>query len=125
MRDLGGRDVKKRSSIGALIAAITLLSPPLIAAELKVGIVRGSTSVDPHFTTSIVNYETNASIFEPLVRATNDGKMGPWLAKSWKVLDDRTWEFKLQEGVKWHDGQPFTARMSHSPISGRETSPVR
>ena len=33
----------------------------------------------------------------------------PELATSWKPINDTTWEFKLREGVKWHDGSPFTA----------------
>lgn len=33
----------------------------------------------------------------------------PLLAKEWKQLDDVTWEFKLQVGVKFHDGAPFNA----------------
>jgi len=31
----------------------------------------------------------------------------PELAQSWKALDDRTWEVRLREGVKFHDGTPF------------------
>jgi peptide/nickel transport system substrate-binding protein len=34
----------------------------------------------------------------------------PALAKSWEVSSDQlTWTFKLQEGVKWHDGGDFTS----------------
>jgi peptide/nickel transport system substrate-binding protein len=34
----------------------------------------------------------------------------PWLAKDWKVSDDgMTWEFKLRDDVKFHDGTPFKA----------------
>jgi peptide/nickel transport system substrate-binding protein len=33
----------------------------------------------------------------------------PWLAKSAEQLDTLTWEVKLREGIKWHDGTPFTA----------------
>src|SRR5439155_5727150 len=37
-------------------------------------------------------------------------KVGPSLATPWKALADTTWEVKLREGVKFHDGTPFTAR---------------
>lgn len=38
------------------------------------------------------------------------GKIIPMLATSWKVLDDElTWEFKLREGVEFHDGAKFNA----------------
>src|SRR3546814_7458302 len=34
----------------------------------------------------------------------------PELAKSWKWNDDKTEvTFQLEEGVKWHDGEPFKA----------------
>jgi len=36
--------------------------------------------------------------------------MIPWLADSWEVSEDGTrWTFYLQEGVRWHDGEPLTA----------------
>jgi peptide/nickel transport system substrate-binding protein len=99
----------KFGRLGLYAAALAVaLAAPASAADLKIGIIRGNPSIDPHFTTSVLSYEVNSSMFEPLVRISNDGKMGPWLAKSWKVIDDTTWEFKLQEGVKWHDGKPFT-----------------
>ena len=35
---------------------------------------------------------------------------GPGLAESWSVApDQKTWTFKLRQGVRWSDGQPFTA----------------
>jgi peptide/nickel transport system substrate-binding protein len=36
--------------------------------------------------------------------------VGPNLATSWKNIDDTTWEVKLRQGVKFHDGTPFTAK---------------
>ena len=29
---------------------------------------------------------------------------------AWKAIDDTTWEVKLRQGVKFHDGTPFTAK---------------
>jgi peptide/nickel transport system substrate-binding protein len=36
-------------------------------------------------------------------------KVVPQLAESWEALDDTTWEFKLRRGVKFHNGDHFTA----------------
>jgi peptide/nickel transport system substrate-binding protein len=50
-------------------------------------------------------------VFDHLAaRDLKTGKVGPSLALSWKTLDDTTWEVKLRQGVKFHDGTPFTAR---------------
>src|SRR5262245_22078174 len=51
------------------------------------------------------------NVFGPLAaRDLKTGKVGPSLALSWKNLDDTTWEVKLRQGVKFHDGSPFTAK---------------
>jgi peptide/nickel transport system substrate-binding protein len=52
-----------------------------------------------------------AHIFETLVGATPGAmKPEPMLATHWEVADDGlTWTFYLREGVKFHDGTPFTA----------------
>ena len=39
-----------------------------------------------------------------------NGGLKPRLATDWRQIDDDTWQFKLREGVKWHDGSEFTAR---------------
>jgi peptide/nickel transport system substrate-binding protein len=44
------------------------------------------------------------------VRDLKTRKVGPNLATSWRNVDDTTWEVKLRQGVKFHDGTPFTAR---------------
>lgn len=48
--------------------------------------------------------------FDTLTWKDQDGAVIPWLADSWKMSDDgKAWTFQLHEGVKWHDGEPFTA----------------
>src|SRR5437867_1801358 len=44
------------------------------------------------------------------VRDLKTRRVGPNLATSWKNIDDTTWEVKLRQGVKFHDGTPFTSR---------------
>ena len=58
-------------------------------------------------------------VFDHLAaRDLKTGKVGPSLATSWRTLDDTTWEVKLRQGVKFHDGSPFTARDVKPPSTG-------
>ncbi len=55
-------------------------------------------------------YARMSFIFDTLIWKDDTGDFIPWLATSWNMSEDgRTWTFKLREGVKWHDGTPFTA----------------
>ena len=50
-------------------------------------------------------------VFDHLaVRDLKTRKVMPNLATSWKAVDETTWEVKLRQGVKFHDGTPFTAK---------------
>ncbi len=50
-------------------------------------------------------------VFDHLaVRDLKTRKVIPNLATSWKNIDDTTWEVKLRQGVKFHDGTPFTSK---------------
>jgi peptide/nickel transport system substrate-binding protein len=53
----------------------------------------------------------SAQINEGMLQTNNYTlKLAPCLAESWEVSDDQlTYTFHLRRGVKWHDGQPFTA----------------
>src|SRR3546814_11152809 len=49
-------------------------------------------------------------MFEALLLTDENQRLSPGLATSYKPLDDTAWEFKLREGVTFHDGSPFTAK---------------
>jgi peptide/nickel transport system substrate-binding protein len=49
-------------------------------------------------------------IFDTLVTYDKDFNLIPRLAKTWTISPDaKTFTFKLQSGVKWHDGKPFSS----------------
>ncbi len=92
-----------------LVAAIVLLLAGAASAqELRIGVASEPTTMDPQFYNLTPNSETAAYVFDTLVWSDAEGKLIPWLAKSWRLVDERTWEFALREGVTFHDGTPFT-----------------
>ena len=56
-------------------------------------------------------------IFEPLVQIDRDLQtVKPQLATEWKRLDDLTLQFKLRQGVKFHNGEDFDAAAARFSI---------
>ena len=55
-------------------------------------------------------FQITEKLMSRLVRPDLDGKPSPDLAVSWSANADATeWTFKLRDGVKFHNGKPFTA----------------
>jgi peptide/nickel transport system substrate-binding protein len=49
-------------------------------------------------------------MLEHLTFTTPDNVTQPMLAESWEASNDlKTWTFKLRQGIKWHNGDDFTA----------------
>src|SRR5436190_21745147 len=80
------------------------------AQELKIGLAAEPSSVDPHYHLLTPNEQLRKHIFEALTGFVEDGLVTPILALSWKTLDPQTWEFKLRNNVRFHDGTVFTAQ---------------
>ena len=67
---------------------------------------------EPYQNTAQSQFRINEQIYDHLVEfPTGDiSRPTPGLATSWRRVDARTWEFELRRGVRFHDGQRFTAR---------------
>jgi peptide/nickel transport system substrate-binding protein len=50
-----------------------------------------------------------SNVYEALTRFNAQGAIEPALAEAWEVVEPSTWRFRLREGVRFHDGQPFDA----------------
>ena len=56
------------------------------------------------------NWTTGKLTEEPLFRFKTDGNVEPNVAKGYDVNEDATvWTIYLREGMRWSDGEPFTA----------------
>ncbi|HEY7034176.1 MAG TPA: ABC transporter substrate-binding protein, partial [Thermomicrobiales bacterium] len=65
---------------------------------------------DPYQHTIQIQRRIENQVFDPLIRIeTNDFSVyAPALAESWTQVDELTTEFKLRQGVTFHNGQAFT-----------------
>jgi len=98
-----------RTVAGLVLAASLGLAGAAGAKDLTIGLASEPTSMDPHFHNLGPNNSMSSHLFDPLVRQDERQNLVPALATSWKPINDTTWEFKLREGVTFHDGTPFTA----------------
>jgi peptide/nickel transport system substrate-binding protein len=98
-------------TLQAATAALALMAaaPAALAQELTLGLRAGPDSIDPHWSTLGSQAEALRHVFDTLVDVDEQLQLVPGLATSWEPVDDTTWEFKLREGVTFHDGTPFTA----------------
>jgi len=128
--------MKKRHFLGAFLAlslAITgcssgneasVANKDTTAATAKSGgtlvIARLSdaNNLDPHFSTQINSMAViQHKVYEGLVQLDKNSEYKPLLASEWKQLDDLTWEFKLRQGVTFHDGAPFNAEAVQKTVA--------
>jgi peptide/nickel transport system substrate-binding protein len=95
-------------SAGLLALALTV---PAQAAKttLVLGLGIEPPGLDPTIAAPVAIREvTWVNLYEGLVRIDRDGRVQPLLAKSWEVSPDGlSYTFRLQTGVKFHDGTAF------------------
>jgi peptide/nickel transport system substrate-binding protein len=91
----------------ALLAAS--LAAPAGAATFKWANDGDANSMDPYTRTETFLLTFTQNIYDPLVRRNRELKVEPALAESWETPSPTVWRFHLRPGVKFHEGQPFTA----------------
>jgi len=90
------------------------IEPARHEGGILVQAVTGVSSDDPLSVNPVIDYENPlvGTIFERLIEI-NPETLEPVgnLATGWEVADDGLrWTLRLRDGVRWHDGAPFTAR---------------
>lgn len=72
----------------------------------------GITTLNPLVSTDFIPAQIQRHLlYTPLLRLDTALAVRPYLAESWELNEDSTQvRFRLQEGARWHDGTPVTAR---------------
>ncbi len=66
-------------------------------------------SLDPQVLNETFTIGFHANIFDGLTQRDENLEIQPALAKSWELLEPTRWRFHLRKGVKFHNGNDFTA----------------
>ena len=108
---------------GALAAGVYLINQPsdkkddVVVAQpvsdtvtVKMALDADPVSLDPHEQLSGGTMQMSHLVFDPLVRWTQDLEFESRLATKWERVDELTMRFYLRKGVKFHSGNPMTAK---------------
>lgn len=97
-----------------LCASIAVL-PATVSAQKKggeivVGMYVGANSIDPHFSASYPARTMLYPIYETLFTVDENGSPIAMLAEGVQIAaDGLTYDFKLRQGVSFHNGKPMTS----------------
>src|SRR4030088_3286875 len=118
----GGEQMRSVRALAAAVLCLLAASDVALAAEPKQGgILRvyhrdspGSASIHEGATYSLnvpfMPIYNNLVVYNQSVAQNSIESIVPDLAESWAwSADNKTLSFKLKQGVKWHDGKPFTS----------------
>lgn len=101
-------------SVTALGLAIGFVGGDALAQKSKdvfrMPEVRDIATSDPYVESGSPNRFLAEAVHDNLIAYDEvNNKVAPLLAKSWTKIDDKTYEFEINESIKWQDGEKFTA----------------
>lgn len=92
----------------AIVGALLVFSAAQ-AQTLNVAMGADPVTFDLQKTNDQPTSQVSRQIYDTLIVQGEDLELYPGLAESWEALDETTWQFNLRKGVKWHNGDDFTA----------------
>jgi peptide/nickel transport system substrate-binding protein len=91
------------------VSIVAFAMSPATAQTLRYANQGDLKSLDPYTLKETTTIAHHAHVYEGLVTRDKDLKIIPALAESWETLEPTRWRFHLRKGVKFHNGDPFTA----------------
>ena len=131
MGDVFGRRLDRRTVLRAAAIAGTAVAAPWATArarsrlwlpgvvqatlpgepleELTIDLPSEPPSLDPAIVYDVDGWSVVHSVYDALVQYGPDGRLEPLLAQALTLLDPLTYEVKLRQGVRFHNGEAFDA----------------
>jgi peptide/nickel transport system substrate-binding protein len=101
--------VRQNLLVAACVSMATFAVSPASSQVLRYANQGELKSLDPYTLKETTTIAHHAHVYEGLIGRDRDLKIVPALAESWETLDPLHWRFHLRKGVKFHNGDPFTA----------------
>jgi peptide/nickel transport system substrate-binding protein len=95
-----------------MLGMLGTLNRAAIAADadtLVLALDTDQNNMDPHMHFLRVGILMNINMYDSLLHKNTKLEYEPSLATEWQALNETTWEFKLRQGVKFHNGDAFSA----------------
>ena len=78
--------------------------------SLRYALLRDPIGFDPHLDYGASSSYLQGNVYDTLVEYDERGRFRGALAESWEQPDNKTYVFKLRQGVTFHDGSTFDAQ---------------
>ena len=93
----------------ALALGLAVATLPADAATFRFAFQGDLKSLDPYSLNETFTHGVLGNVYEGLTKRDKDLKIIPGLAESWETPEPTRWRFHLRKGVKFHNGEDFTA----------------
>ena len=107
MRSIG--TVQMAALVAGLCALAVGVIGPASAKTFRYAFQGDAQSLDPHGLNETFSLGYLGNVYEGLTAYSANLELVPALAESWRTTSPTTWVFKLRKGVKFHNGNDFTA----------------
>src|SRR6187399_405678 len=101
--------MKLKTALFAAAIALASFAQPAAAVTFRFAFQGDLKSLDPYSLNETFTHGVLGNVYEGLTKRDKDLKIIPGLAERWEQLEPTRWRFYLRKGVKFQNGEDFTA----------------
>ena len=101
--------VRNTLRAAAILSTVAFATMPASGQTLRYANQGDLKSLDPYTLNESTTHAHLGHVYEGLIARDKDLKLIPGLAERWETPEPTRWRFHLRKGVKFHNGNPFTA----------------